>query len=355
MIYRRRQVRRSRWRRSNAPPRQLSGRCASTSSASATATPASSPRRAGLRAYALAGRELRRRAAQPRHPVRSLPPRQRPRAGGLRALCRAVRRQDAAVAKWVTDLKNRKPAQGNAPASEGAVMKFPTASLRARARAAVGTALAQGRRSRRRRRQRWRGSRPVQDRADIDRQQIIGNRELPKVLYIVPWKKPLPGDSPAAPAAACSTGARAHRPRRIPPPDQLRRAARPDPMPPPRRRAEPQSNQRAFTGVTHERVRVCRQVLPGQRRRHLTSASPSWRSVSRSPSSASSSSAAPAPRTASCRPRCCRCCKGGKFKGTCSASPRARTRAIGKIVTNGLSACRARRAARTSTTRWRKA
>lgn len=34
----------------------------------------------------------------------------------------------------------------------------------------------------------------AQDRADIDRSQIIGNRELPKVLYIVPWKKPLPGD-----------------------------------------------------------------------------------------------------------------------------------------------------------------
>ncbi|HRD98888.1 MAG TPA: tetratricopeptide repeat protein, partial [Rubrivivax sp.] len=32
-----------------------------------------------------------------------------------------------------------------------------------------------------------------QDRADIDRTQIIGNRELPKVLTIVPWKKPLPG------------------------------------------------------------------------------------------------------------------------------------------------------------------
>jgi hypothetical protein len=32
------------------------------------------------------------------------------------------------------------------------------------------------------------------DRADLDRTQIIGNRELPKVLYIVPWKKPLPGD-----------------------------------------------------------------------------------------------------------------------------------------------------------------
>ena len=33
-----------------------------------------------------------------------------------------------------------------------------------------------------------------QDRADIERTQIIGNRELPKVLYIVPWKKPLQGD-----------------------------------------------------------------------------------------------------------------------------------------------------------------
>jgi hypothetical protein len=34
----------------------------------------------------------------------------------------------------------------------------------------------------------------AQDRADLDRSQIIGNRELPKVLYIVPWKKPSPGD-----------------------------------------------------------------------------------------------------------------------------------------------------------------
>lgn len=35
---------------------------------------------------------------------------------------------------------------------------------------------------------------PAQDRADIDRTQIIGNRELPKVLYIVPWRKPVPGE-----------------------------------------------------------------------------------------------------------------------------------------------------------------
>src|SRR5262245_27333764 len=34
----------------------------------------------------------------------------------------------------------------------------------------------------------------AEDRADIDKTQIIGNRELPKVLYIVPWKKPLPDD-----------------------------------------------------------------------------------------------------------------------------------------------------------------
>ncbi|SPE28539.1 conserved exported hypothetical protein [Burkholderiales bacterium] len=32
------------------------------------------------------------------------------------------------------------------------------------------------------------------DRADMDRTKIIGNRELPKVLYIVPWKKPTPGE-----------------------------------------------------------------------------------------------------------------------------------------------------------------
>ena len=42
----------------------------------------------------------------------------------------------------------------------------------------------------------------AQDKADIDRTQIIGNRELPKVLYIVPWKKPLPGDLAGRPVAS---------------------------------------------------------------------------------------------------------------------------------------------------------
>ena len=32
----------------------------------------------------------------------------------------------------------------------------------------------------------------AQDRAEVNPTQIIGNRELPKVLYIMPWKKPLP-------------------------------------------------------------------------------------------------------------------------------------------------------------------
>ncbi|HEX4511034.1 MAG TPA: hypothetical protein VH328_13175, partial [Burkholderiaceae bacterium] len=42
----------------------------------------------------------------------------------------------------------------------------------------------------------------AQDRADIDPTQIIGNRELPKALYIVPWKKPLPGDLAGKPPAS---------------------------------------------------------------------------------------------------------------------------------------------------------
>jgi len=42
----------------------------------------------------------------------------------------------------------------------------------------------------------------AQDRAEIDQTKIIGNRELPKVLYIVPWKKPLPGQLSGRPAAS---------------------------------------------------------------------------------------------------------------------------------------------------------
>jgi hypothetical protein len=42
----------------------------------------------------------------------------------------------------------------------------------------------------------------AQDRVDLDRTQIIGNRELPKVLYIVPWKRPIPGELAGKPMAS---------------------------------------------------------------------------------------------------------------------------------------------------------
>ncbi|OGI61634.1 MAG: hypothetical protein A2W18_15065 [Candidatus Muproteobacteria bacterium RBG_16_60_9] len=38
------------------------------------------------------------------------------------------------------------------------------------------------------------------DRADLEGAQITGSRELPKVLYIVPWKQPLPTDLVGRPA-----------------------------------------------------------------------------------------------------------------------------------------------------------
>ena len=40
------------------------------------------------------------------------------------------------------------------------------------------------------------------DRADLEGTQIIGSRELPKVLYIVPWKQPLPSDLVGRPATS---------------------------------------------------------------------------------------------------------------------------------------------------------
>jgi hypothetical protein len=43
------------------------------------------------------------------------------------------------------------------------------------------------------------GAARAQDRADIDRTTITGQKELPRVLYIVPWKKPVPGALAARP------------------------------------------------------------------------------------------------------------------------------------------------------------
>jgi hypothetical protein len=38
------------------------------------------------------------------------------------------------------------------------------------------------------------GAGGVMDEMDLGRTEITGNQELPKVLYIVPWKKSDPGD-----------------------------------------------------------------------------------------------------------------------------------------------------------------
>lgn len=40
------------------------------------------------------------------------------------------------------------------------------------------------------------------DRADLEGTQIFGSRELPKVLYIVPWKRPLPTELVGRPASS---------------------------------------------------------------------------------------------------------------------------------------------------------
>lgn len=37
------------------------------------------------------------------------------------------------------------------------------------------------------------------DRAELEHTRIVGNHELPKVLYIVPWKEPLPGEMSGRP------------------------------------------------------------------------------------------------------------------------------------------------------------
>lgn len=71
------------------------------------------------------------------------------------------------------------PAQGPARA---AAPKPRTAAAPApgNAQAAAGTAPA--------------GSARARDRVDLDTTQITGNRELPNVMYVVPWKKPELGE-----------------------------------------------------------------------------------------------------------------------------------------------------------------
>ncbi len=72
----------------------------------------------------------------------------------------------------------------------------------------------------------------AQDRADIDRTQILGNRELPKVLYIVPWKKPVPSELSGKPVSSVLDEALAPVDR-----DVFRRQVQYDAMTQPRRTA----------------------------------------------------------------------------------------------------------------------
>ena len=42
--------------------------------------------------------------------------------------------------------------------------------------------------------------RAAKDRLELQATQITGNRELPRVMYVVPWKRPDPGDLSGRPA-----------------------------------------------------------------------------------------------------------------------------------------------------------
>jgi hypothetical protein len=44
------------------------------------------------------------------------------------------------------------------------------------------------------------GTASAKDRLELDTTQITGNRELPRVLYVVPWKRPDLGDLSGKPA-----------------------------------------------------------------------------------------------------------------------------------------------------------
>lgn len=43
-------------------------------------------------------------------------------------------------------------------------------------------------------------AKPAIDRVELQATQITGNRELPRVMYVVPWKRPDPGDLSGRPA-----------------------------------------------------------------------------------------------------------------------------------------------------------
>jgi hypothetical protein len=89
-----------------------------------------------------------------------------------------------APAPAVSAGKAAKPAAASAPAAEAA----PSAAASAPATAAAAAAAADAAKGRP-----AKGGKAM-DRLELDTTQITGNRELPKVLYIVPWKRSDLGD-----------------------------------------------------------------------------------------------------------------------------------------------------------------
>ena len=162
----------------------------------------------------------------------------------------------------------------------------------------------------------------AQDRADIDRTQIIGNRELPKVLYIVPWKKPLPGDLAGRPVASVLDEALAPMDRDVFRRQvQLRRAA-PD-APPPRSRAGRTLNPRTpFRSPATRRHRSHAMNAFDTAVKFFQDCGlfiyPSMLIMARRPGHRDRTlhlpATARAARTASSGRRCCRCCRAASSR-----------------------------------------
>ncbi len=87
----------------------------------------------------------------------------------------AVAQEPATEAAEVTEIEELEPGVSSEDLSAIADDAEPTAVL------------AQGVR-------RTEGTYGVMDEMDLDRAEITGNQELPRVLYIVPWKRSDPGD-----------------------------------------------------------------------------------------------------------------------------------------------------------------
>ena len=105
-----------------------------------------------------------------------------PYAIALAALACSARPAEPGAAAAPAPTAAAAPAQ-TAPAATGT--KAAAARVPARPAAAVSASRAAAR---------------AQDRVELENTQITGNRELPRVMYVVPWKRPDLGDLGGKPA-----------------------------------------------------------------------------------------------------------------------------------------------------------